>query len=222
MWPLSKDDMACIDKLIWTIAILCLICLTSCSDDDGADVPSLVKDFMLVSTDSEGLAKRTALDNGIVYDVSAQKLKVAGKKTVVRVMGTYTLNGGVMTVYGMEHVYCHAAYPADSIRVIKNGQVLTGAEHLPHDPVKLISVWKSGSFVNIYAGVMTNGDFSSQCVFSEDSVGHYSLVHKRNSKDDEAYTKKVYLSMPVPRNVDRVTFSLNTYDGWVTKVFKWK
>ena len=90
--------MACIDKLIWTIAILCLICLTSCSDDDGADVPSLVKDFMLVSTDSEGLAKRTALDNGIVYDVSAQKLKVADKKTVVRVMGTYTLNGGVMTV----------------------------------------------------------------------------------------------------------------------------
>ncbi len=198
----------------------CMMCLVACSDDDGDYVPPVQKDMMLVSTDADGVAKRVALDDGTLYDVSAQKLEIADGKTVVRVMGSYTLSAGEMRIYGMEQVYCHSSYWVDSIRVVKGDVVVSGAEHLPRDPVKLISMWKSGAFINLHVGVMTGGDFKSQWVFCEDSVGHYSLVHKRNTDDSEAYTKQVYLSMPVPDGRDSVTFSVKTYSGWARKGFR--
>lgn len=204
-------------------AVLALVSVASCSDDDdGGYYPSVVTDMMLVSTDEEGMAKKVALDDGTVYDVLAQRRHVADGKSVFRVMGRYTIDNGHMTIYGMESVYCRQSYHADSIRVQIDGQIYMGAQYLPRDPVKLISMWKSGSFVNLYVGLMTSGLDASQFVFSEDSVGHYSLVHRRRAEDGEAYTKKRYLSMPVPSDVDTLTFSVKTYDGWVTKGFRWR
>lgn len=204
------------------IVLAVLLGIASCSDDDGDYYPSIVTDMMLVSTDSDGMAKNVALDDGTVYDVSELRMHVAGGKSVFRTMGRYTVDGGRINIYGMESVYCSQSYHADSIRVQIDGEIYSGAQYLPRDPVKLISMWKSGSFVNLHLGVMTNGDYLSQYVFSEDSAAHYSLVHRRRADDGEGYTRNVYLSMPVPSDVDTLTFSVKTYDGWVTKGFRWR
>lgn len=210
-----------VSYMCW-LSLAMLLGLASCSDDDDDYYPSVVTDMMLVSTGDDGIANKAALDNGMVYDVSGQKIRVSDEKSVIRVMGRYTLDGGHMNIYGMEQVYCRKSYHADSIGVQVDGQIYTGEQYLPRDPVKLISIWKSGAFVNLCVGVMTNGKYYSQYVFAEDSVAHYSLVHRRNADDGEAYTKKVYLSMPVTSDTDTLTFSVKTYDGWVTKGFRWK
>ena len=80
-------------------------------------------------------------------------------------------------------------------------------------------MWRSGGYLNLHLGLMTTGVGTHQYAFCQDSVGHYSLLHLRPSNDQESYTNDVYMSMPVPEDVDSLTFSVYTYDGIYTRTF---
>lgn len=191
--------------------------MAACSDDDGNRIPSYVTDLLTVATDAEGMVASVQLDNGAAYDIASQGILSDFPDTLIRCKGTYTLEAGKMMVYDLSAIYSSQAAPAESFVFVKDGETYQGADYLPHDPVKLVSMWKSGGYVNLHVGVLTTGKASHQYAFCQDSPGHYSLLHLRPDGDAESYTSQVYLSMPIPEGMDNLTFSVYTYDGIYTR-----
>ena len=204
--------------------ILCVafvVGLVACSDDhDGDYIPSYVTDFLMVSTDANGKVVSVLLDDGTTYNVSAQGLRSDAKDTLFRCKATYTKEPNKdLKLYNISSVYSKRPYPASSFYWVINGEVYQDVSLLPHDPIKVISMWRSGGYLNMHLGVMTTDTGSHQYYFCEDSVGHFSLLHQRPVSDGSAYTKDVYPSMPIPKGLDSVTFSVTTYDGIYTRTF---
>lgn len=194
----------------------CLLALMGCSDDEK-DYPSLITDMMMASVNAAGGITTMTLDNGSSYDVHAQGITTDVKDTIVRCLASYTLDQQNMTVYNVSGVLTDKPYLAEDLLHDEEGkQVL---ESLPRDPMKVVSMWKSGGYINMQLGMLTTGNGTHAYAFCEDSVGAYSLVHQRPADDAESYTQKVYMSMPIPEGVEHLTFSIYTYDGIYTRTF---
>lgn len=207
--------------LVNILGWLCaFVMLSACSDDDGDYVPPYLTDMVNISTDAEGTLSLVMLDNGTSFDISAQKMMSDAPETTIRCRATYTLNKGKMTLYGAAAVFADKPVPASHFTLVKNGVVYRGSEYIPRDPVKLVSMWKSGGYINLHLGVMTTGLGCHQYAFCEDGEGQYSLVHLCPWGDDASYTEQVYMSMPIPDGIDELTFSVYTYDGVYTQTFK--
>lgn len=198
-----------------------LTMLSACSDDDGDFFPSVITDLVLATSDSDGMLYQVTTDNGTIHNIAHHKLNISTPDTVIRCMISYTIQDDCATLYSISPVYCNKAYKPEDIIIIKDSVKIPGTEYLPRDPVKVISMWQSPSFINLHLGIMTTGNGTSQYLFCNDSTGHYSLVHRRPSKDEESYTKQVYLSMPVEPNTDSLTFSVYTYEGIISRTFRW-
>lgn len=200
--------------------LLCVLCLMACSDDEkGRYVPPYITDLVMLRIGADGCFESVTLDNGSMYDVRSQQLTADIKDTVLRCKSTYTLEQGTMRIYGLERVFCSRPVGADTIRIVVNGEVFEGCDFLPRDPMHVVSLWKSGGYVNMHLALMTTGKGMHRYAFCEDSVGHYSLLHYRPQEDEESYKEHVYLSMPIPQGVDNLTFAVHTYDGIYTKEF---
>ena len=200
-------------------SILCLmglVFIVSCSDDDK-DYPSLVSDFLVASTDANGKITTVRLDKGTTYDIAAQGISTNAPDTLLRCIASYTLDGDKMTMYNISHIFSENPVPARSLLMAEDGTQLM--DTLPRDPMKVVSLWKDGGYINMQLGMLTTGVGTHAYAFCEDSVGHYSLVHLRPQEDAESYTQKVYMSMPIPDSVGQVTFSIYTYDGIFTRTF---
>ena len=104
------------------LALLCVVCLAACSDDDEK-IPSLITDMAVVSIDSQGIMETLALDNGSTYDISWQQLTTDGQDTVLRCRAAYVLDAGRLEVYSLSRVYCASAYPAESAFPIKASNI---------------------------------------------------------------------------------------------------
>lgn len=200
---------------LWCIC--CTVGMLSCADDKGKDYPSLVTDLVVVEMDGAGMMAAVKLDNGERYDVHAQVVGTQLKDTLIRCLASYVLTDGQMTLYSISSIFSSHPCKAESLLQGAEGNLVL--DSLPRDPVRLVSLWKSGGYVNMQIGVLTTGKGTHAYAFCEDSVGHYSLVHLRPADDAESYTQKVYLSMPIPENVEHPTFSLRTYDGLYTRSF---
>lgn len=206
--------------------ILCVafaVCMVACSDgeDDGdVYIPPYVTDFMVASTNADGKVVTVRLDNGITYNVASQQVDLERKDTLLRCMATYTHEkGNNFKLSSIRPVFCDKPHPATSIYVVVNGKAYQDVSLLPRDPMKVISMWKGGGYLNLHLGVMTNGNGLHQYYFCEDSIGHYSLLHMRPANDGSAYTEHVYLSMSIPEEQDSFTFTVKTYDGDYTRTF---
>ena len=210
-------------KQLW-VKCLCVacaaFCLVACSDDDEhGHVPSYITDLLLVSTDGEGTLATVTLDNGKTYDVAAQQKSTNYPDTTFRCRAVYTLQDGELTLGSVVTIFAQAPSPASAFALIRNGVVYYGEEYIPRDPVKLISMWKAGGYINLHLGLLTSGSAVHQYAFCQDSPGCYSLVHLRPFGDKESYTEHVYMSMPIPEGLDHLTFSVHTYDGVFTQAF---
>ena len=205
-----------VNILGWFCAIALL---TACSKDDDDYVPPYQIDMLEVSTDADGMLSWVKLDDGSIYDVSAQKKMSEAPDTTLRCRGSYTLNHGKMTLYGVAAVFADKPVPASAFTVVINGVPHRGSEYLPRDPVKLVSMWKSGGYINLHLGVMTTGYGIHQYAFCEEAPGLYSLVHLHPFSDASSYTEQVYMSMPIPEGVEEPTFILKTYDGVYKRTF---
>lgn len=214
--PLSKP-------LLSLLCVGCLLFLIGCADDSEHDgdsyIPSLITDMVDVLTDANGTLSTVRLDDGSTYSIAAQQYTSNQKETLLRCRASYTLDAGDMKIYSLTRVFCDNPIPADSFVVVLDGVSHRGAAYLPRDPMKVISAWRSGGYVNLHLGLMTTGQGTHQYAFCEDSVGCYSLVHLRPAADAESYTEHVYMSMPVPEGKDSLIFSVYTYDGIYTRTF---
>lgn len=206
--------------------ILCVafvVCLVACSDgdDDGGEyIPPYITDFLVASTDADGKVVSVRLDDGTTHNVASQQVDLERKDTLFRCMATYTLEKGKnLKLYGIQPVFSYKPYKATSIYMIIDGQTYQDVSLLPRDPMKIISMWKGGGYLNLHLGLMTTHQGVHQYVFCEDSVGHYSLLHQRPAYDGSAYTENVYLSMPIPEGLESFTFTVRTYDGDYTQTF---
>ena len=206
--------------------ILCVafaVCLVACTDgdDDGGEyIPSYITDFLVASTDADGKVVSVRLDNGTTYNVASQQVDLERKDTLLRCMATYTQEKGKsLKLYSIYPVFSNKPLKATSIYFLIDGKLYQDVSLLPREPMKVISMWKSGGYLNLHLGLMTTDKGVHQYLFCEDSVGHYSLLHQRPSYDGSAYTENVYLSMPIPEGQDSFTFTVHTYEGDYTRTF---
>ena len=199
------------------VGAFCLCLVVGCSDDDGSDYPSLITDLVVAETNASKKVAKVTLDNGHSFDVEAQGISTEVADTTFRCVASYTLTGGKMEVRNIAQVFSVLPVPGDSLLTAKDGT--RKFDTLPRDPMNVVSMWKSGGYINMLLGLMTTGKGTHGFAFSEDSVGHYSLVHLRPTEDAESYTEKVYMSMPIPKGIEKLTFSVYTYDGVFTRMF---
>lgn len=202
---------------------MCLTCLWACSDGDddtGGYIPPYVTDLMEATTNADGKIVSVRLDDGTTYDVSSQKLTLSDGNDVIRCMATYTHeNHQPVHIHSIVPVFTDRPFPAENIRVVVNGQVYQDVSLLPRSPMKVISMWKSGGYLNLHLGMMTTDNGAHEFLFCEDAPGKYSLLHLRPSSDASSYTEHLYLSMLIPEGVDEFTFTVRTYDGDYTREF---
>lgn len=200
-------------RRLWGSIVLCVACaLTACSDKDGEDYPPLLTDMVVAESNGEAVLSRVTLDNGTTYDVAAQGVDAGVADTLFRCMASYTLEAGSLHLYGVKAVFSEPPLTAEEIAE-RSGLEATA---LPRDPVKLVSVWRAGGYVNLQIGVMTTGVGKHAFAFCAEGDGEYSLLHLRPANDAESYTETVYLSMPVPDGETTISFGVMTYEGLVT------
>lgn len=196
-------------------SLLCAFCIATficCSDDKSEDIPPVLTDFLVANTNENGIISTVTLDDGALYDVQRQNIATNLKDTLFRCLASYTLAERTLSLYSINLVVSAQPCPPEDFWEETD-------EALPRDPMNVISMWKSGGYINMQLGLLTTGLNGHQYGFCEDSVGHYSLVHLRPEGDRESYTQKVYLSMPIPDSVSNLTFSVYTYNGIYTRKF---
>lgn len=189
------------------LSIICVGCILSCSKD--TDVPNLVTEMCDVSINSDGIATKAVLDNGVVLDIASQGLTSNVSDTTLRSVLTYAWVDGVPRVYDNAPAICMRPAAAENF------------ETYPHDPVKLVSVWQKGRYINLVVGEMTTGNAAHEYAFCLDSlkdgVLYTSFLHRQPTTDAGSFTQKRYASMPVSGNsveaYDSVCLSIYTYDG---------
>lgn len=194
-----------------------LLTIVSCSDDE-VDVPSYITDFIVAQTNSKGEVSNIIFDNGAEYSPSKQTIHAQAADSAYRCIAVYAREKDDYVFYSIEPVFSSYPVEADSFKVSRDS--------LPHDPVKLTSIWQGNGFLNMHLGVMTTGNGTHRYAFCIDSVKgdteYVSLIHQRPKGDAESYTDKIYMSMPMEKaeeGVARFVFRVNTYDGWKTYEF---
>lgn len=189
--------------------------MVACSND-GEPTPDMLTELCNVYIDRQSVAALITLDDGTALDISAQGLKADVADTTVRCAVTYGWQNGTVYIYNNTPALCLAALPADHFRTIS------------HDPVKLISVWQKGKYINMTFGEMTTGNGGHEYAFCIDSLQsrtlYTSLLHRQPAGDAASYTQKRYASMPFlgyygTEAYDSVSFSIFTYEGLKTFVF---
>ena len=198
----------------------CVLGFVACEDDEKTgNFPALYTDMLCVATSEDGTLTTALLDNGEAYDVSAQGLASDARDTILRCRASYTLNDGRLELHGLAHVFSDEPRPVESLCEAIGGVAVCDPNLLPRDPVKLISMWKSGGYINLHIGVLTTGSGIHSYAFCRDGDDAFSLLHLRPQSDAESYTEHLYMSMPIPKGVEHPSFTLYTYDGIYTRTF---
>lgn len=192
--------------------MLLAFCFAGCDDDsDGDYYPSLLTDFVTAETDNKGIVSKVTFDDGAMYNVTKQSISSDMPDTTLRCLAIYTKEGAVYDFYQLKLVFSDEARPADQFKDRSAA------------PVKMVSQWKSGKYVNMHLGLMTTGNGKHGYGFCIDSVvsktTYVSLLHKRPEGDAESYTQDIYMSLPLTMATDSVCFSINTYDGMVSREY---
>ncbi|MDE5739673.1 MAG: hypothetical protein K2H92_05115, partial [Bacteroidaceae bacterium] len=129
----------------------CVLGFVACEDDEKTgNFPALYTDMLCVATSEDGTLTTALLDNGEAYDVSAQRLASDARDTILRCRASYTLNDGRLELYGIAHVFSDEPRPVESLCEAIGGVAVCDPNLLPRDPVKLISMWKSGGYINLH------------------------------------------------------------------------
>lgn len=192
-------------KLLNSLLVAVLLTVAYACKEDAKDYPPVLTDFADVAIGTGGVLMSFATDDGTLRDVSQQGISANIEDTVVRGVVTYTIDGAATTLYGLQPVFAEDALPLDSFK------------NVAYDPVSISSLWKTPRYVNMILGIKTSGvEKSHAFAFCQDSIGHVSLLHARSDRDNESYTERVYMSLPIYNNMyarDSLTLRINTYDG---------
>jgi len=165
---------------------------------------------------SDKRAASVTLDDGTRLDILSQGIRSNVADTTIRSVVAYALIDSKPKIYSNNIAYCAQARPKEHFKIT------------PRDPMKVISVWKGGKYINMVLGELTNKVKNHSYGFLIDEVKdrklHVSFIHFRPANDPESYTEKKYFSMPLVNSYvsgyDTVAISITTYEGNRTYTFK--
>lgn len=196
--------------LILTLIPLCTL-LAACSNDDDTRFPSMWNEIVCLLTDDGGQVKYMVTDDGQTYQVT-NTLNTQKPNTAFRVMCGYSITDTYVTLYQTTGVHLLQDSTACAV----------------HDPLKVLSAWKSGSFINLHLAPLTQGGqhMWGYAVDSTHASGHHYLsLHHRQGADPLSYTQETYASLslseiPQMAEGDSITLSIHTFNGIKTWNFR--
>lgn len=207
-------------KQVIVMALLfCIFLCEGCKEEDYV-YPSVVTEFIGAQTNNDGTISQLVADDGTIYSV-LQRDGLGGlvADTLYRTISIYEPitqengKGNVAQLYSCQLVLSVNPLPASDFK----GNIKT-------DPVDIQSIWLSGEYLNMILPVQYKElshlyHFVDEGITSDQSgtqTLNLRLFHDRNN-DYEAFTKQVYLSVPLKnylqllRKGDKIRFNLNTY-----------
>lgn len=207
-------------KQVIVMALLfCIFLCEGCKKEDYV-YPSVVTEFIGAQTNNDGTISQLVADDGTIYSV-LQRDGLGGlvADTLYRTISIYEPitqengKGNVAQLYSCQLVLSVNPLPASDFK----GNIKT-------DPVDIQSIWLSGEYLNMillvqYKELSHLYHFVDEGITSDQSgtqTLNLRLFHDRNN-DNEAFTKQVYLSVPLKnylqllRKGDKIRFNLNTY-----------
>lgn len=195
------------------ISIFLLLCsFASCTKDDGyvvLETPNTYTEFCDMYMNTDKRAATITLDDGTMLDILSQNIRSNVADTTVRAVVTYAMKNEKPVIYSDNVAFCDQARPKEHFKIT------------PRDPMKVISVWKGGKYINMVLGEMTNKAAKHSYGYLIEGVDsktlNVSFIHLRPESDPESYTEKKYFSMPLATpyisGYDSIAISINTYDG---------
>ena len=204
-------------KPLFNTLLCCILLLTlaSCGDDEKIeDYPSAITELIELSTNSSKAVVSIRNDRNEAFSVTNDALKADIADTTYRCLCTYEkINAASVKIYQVAAVI--SMHPKHKDKFIT----------LPKDPVHIISQWRTDRYINLMIRFMTVGAENHGFGLCEDKVVTESdgtqtvyvlLLHKKPAADKEAYSEKVYVSVPTfeyAKTYDNIVFTIPTYDG---------
>ena len=144
------------------------------------------------------------------------------------------------TTYRMMLYYNKEGNNSVDLKSLKRAYVVKSSDKhssltLKDDPVKFISAWKAqnSSYINMSLGLMVGNAEDDDAIHklgltvdgvetkADGSNTYYLTLHHDQNSIPEYYTQTVYLSVPLKEYDvgDRICIRMNTYSGWIEKIF---
>lgn len=199
----------------FSFLLLCICLFEACKEEEYV-YPDVITEFIGAATDENGTLTRLVADNGEKYRIQARSgLDGLKKDTLYRTISIYQpLENQTVQLYSSELVL--SMIPVSAKQII--GDIKT-------DPVDIERMWLSGKYLNMVLLAKVKEEshsyhFIDQGIQKEadgTQTLHLQLYHNRNN-DYEAFTRKVYLSVPLwaydgkLKQGDKIVFHISTYE----------
>jgi len=165
-----------------------IIC--SCSDNDSwAD--NYITNLAEINTDHDGIGTTMRTDNGSTY-ILTNAINLGRPDTTYRCICIYTLNKTNAKI--ADYAKTFSSLPITDTTGIK----------IKRDPCQIQSIWLSGNYLN--ARMLVQGkDIPHVVGFIDNGIRQNPdgsntldiLLHHDQNNDQEAFTRTIYLSMPL-------------------------
>lgn len=199
----------------FSFLLLCMYLLGACKEEEYV-YPDVITEFIGAATDESGTLTHLVADNGEEYRIQARNgLSGLKKDTLYRTISIYQpLENQTVQLYSSELVLS---------MIPVNAKQITGG--IKTDPVDIERMWLSGKYLNMVLLAKVKEEshsyhFIDQGIQKEadgTQTLHLQLYHNRNN-DYEAFTRKVYLSVPLwaydgkLKQGDKIVFHISTYE----------
>ncbi len=196
------------------LAGVAILFFYSCKEDDYV-YPSILTDYVVAQTDSQGYIDSLKDDHGNRYAYTLQQ-KGLTPDSAYRCMAKYELTENGVNVYALQQVV--------SPNPMQYKQLKT-------DPVETVRIWLSGGYVNLVAGVKGKDKPHKFGFHTEGLIyknAHYTLnltLYHDQHNDYPAFTRNAYLSCPLAKyehrlkKGDSIAFTIH-FTGNQKKVYK--
>lgn len=186
-----------------------------CDSDDIYHYPDVQTDLVEIETDAKSNIKLLRTDNGETFTlIHAVELQKSTPDSLYRMRCTFQLKEDKKcTLYATNQVL--SPFPVTPEEFNKK---------VKQDPVKIISSWMSGGYINLHLGILSQeGKHAFRFIYQgatknvDGTNTHSFLLYHDKGTDPEAYTRDVFLSCPLKKlditAKDAVNLSINTYEG---------
>lgn len=190
---------------------LLLILLASCGKDSSDFYPNVITEFAMIRTDGDGTMVEFTTDDGRTYAITNPQ-EGYEKKARYRAVCGFVPDGQQAMLYNATGAY-----------LLRDSTALA---YKP-DPLKVVSVWQSGHYINMQLSPLSQGGvqyWGYRCDSVRGRMTHLSLHHRQNG-DPLSYTQTVYASLPIDSlktipEGDSIALHIATFKG--DRVWKFK
>lgn len=200
-----------------------IMTFSSCQDDEYV-YPSVLTEFVDISTSPSGKLTYIHNDDGMVYKINERSgLEGFTPDSIYRAISIFEPESdkekvNCATMYSCQFVISAIPIPEESL----NYGIKT-------DPLDIDRIWRSGKYINLILDIMAKNkahrlNFIMNGV-SENNDGSKTLnltIYHDCNGDYEAYTKKAYASIPlwpyedILSDGDKIILHINTYKEGMT------